>query len=696
MNKVQIFREATKKIVGMLAEKKIKVTQSGVNAYVKYNERSGKPEVVNLPFIPDDASDKLLSAIQGFLDHEVAHVLFSDFATLKTVKTKHNDAGPMYNIVEDSFIERKMAKQFAGSGVNLRNVGEFFLETFTDKMLQEHPEEKIAVLMVPAIRAWAGQSVFQDYMKDKWDQIQEVVDALGDTVNDIAKCESSNDCMRVALEMHEKVKHFQPPKEQKPQNKNSPKKEKGADQQGDQSGESSDSPEKGENSDNKGKNKDKSQNEENEEKSNEQGDSEESGKDSDENQNEEGSASGQDKGDEQNEKPEEGADQSSGGKKEKKDDGPENETNDGSDGEGSGDEIEGHTKSGEDDLAEAHDEVHEEYQAGSGWTKPDLMKQLEKLAEMDFDSIVSKEISEIAEKAAVESDYVVYSKDHDVIKTLEVKNDMTWYVGQMVSAVDHMVGPLQKDLERAIAARSKSMWVPGYRSGRMHSASLAKLVAFKDPQIFRRKHETNNKDVAVTLLVDLSGSMSQMRKIVVATQTAYALSSVLERIGITHEILGFTTGRKIKENTDNKGNSYVCYSRVEALHIPIIKAFNERLTPVVKSRIAAMQSDVDMRNNVDGESLQIAAARLSACRQTRKILMVLSDGNPVAQDNYTGNLRDHLKKVVKEIEQSGIDVLGLGIISQAVKKYYPKHIVLSDVAELPTTVIKEIKQLLLK
>lgn len=75
MLKAVIVREAVIKLVQVLTERKIKVTQRGSKAYVRYN-RDGSPSVVNVPYIPDDASEEYLAAIQGFLDHEVAHVLF--------------------------------------------------------------------------------------------------------------------------------------------------------------------------------------------------------------------------------------------------------------------------------------------------------------------------------------------------------------------------------------------------------------------------------------------------------------------------------------------------------------------------------------------------------------------------------------------------------------------------------------------
>lgn len=97
-----------------------------------------------------------------------------------------------------------------------------------------------------------------------------------------------------------------------------------------------------------------------------------------------------------------------------------------------------------------------------------------------------------------------------------------------------MVGPLQKDLQRAISARSASVYTGGHKSGRLHGASLSRILTGRD-DVFRQKQVNKTKDVAVSLLVDASGSMSSYDKITIAGYTAYALASVLDNLGIPSE-----------------------------------------------------------------------------------------------------------------------------------------------------------------
>jgi cobalamin biosynthesis protein CobT len=213
--------------------------------------------------------------------------------------------------------------------------------------------------------------------------------------------------------------------------------------------------------------------------------------------------------------------------------------------------------------------------------------------------------------------------------------------------------------------------------------------------VFRKRHETTSKDVAVSLVIDCSGSMSGS-KIHTATQAAYALSSVLERIGISHEVVAFTTGQPAASYGELEAEAKKIgrgFTRIEALYMPILKGFNERLKTEVKERFGWLPNSRVLRNNIDGECVEIAARRLMARRESGKVMIVLSDGAPACQGDMQA-LQRHLKQVVKNIEKAGVKTVGIGIESSEVTKFYPKNIVLHNVSELPDRVIKELRHLL--
>lgn len=317
----------------------------------------------------------------------------------------------------------------------------------------------------------------------------------------------------------------------------------------------------------------------------------------------------------------------------------------------------------------------------------------------NFSNAMSSIITGDTVDTAKTVEYLVYSRSNDVIENLHIGKEYkhSMFTEEIQDKVDHMVGPLQKDLERAITARSLAQWENGRRRGRLHSANLVRL-ATGDDRVFRRKIESETKDVAFSLVIDMSGSMHG-GKITVATQAAYALSSVLERLRINHEVICFTTddipggdAKRMHAEEKMMGRSY---SRQESLYMPVLKNFGERFGAPVNARFGWLPNTRSMRNNVDGESVEIAVRRLMAQKQTGKAMIVLSDGQPAgAGDNKA--LRNHLKDVVKRSTALGVNMVGIGINSDAVAEYYPKHVVLRDIKDLPSQVIKELRALLLK
>jgi len=641
MKKSILVREKVSAVVAMLARKKIKVTQQGSKAYTKYT-RSGEIELINIPYIPDDASQEFLDAIEGFLDHEVGHALFSDVSVIDQA-SKQGVAG-LHNLIEDTFVERRMAEVFPGSGNHLSSVGRFFLQNYTDKKIAEGGEDVVGAVMVPAVRALAGQAIYKDYMEDKWSIVEEPMSKVGEYLTrELPKIASSADALRVA-------KHAA----------------KLLDQDSEEGDADGDSPSESKKTAKGNKSKKKSAKGGEKEREKEAPESEDLESEDLESEEAE-STDGEDNSDDSDESDE-------------SDDSDESDESTDDDDEGS----EGDEKPGEDEKPSE---------------KP--KKKLSDSSELSgFDKKLDEVLSNVSARAARDAKYLVWTTDHDKIEPLDAGEFHEASVKDMQDRVDHMVGPLQKDLERAIASMSKSIWTAGHRSGRINATALARLTSFNDERAFRRKHEHTANDVAVTLLIDCSGSMTSNNRIRVASETAYALASVLERIRISTEVLGFSTGRDFSAEAHSEARRLgVTYARYEALNMPIIKGFAERVTPTVKNRLAYLGNRSYqhglLRNNVDGECVQIAATRLSQRREKRKILMVLSDGKPACAHD-SGLLHAHLKGAVKDAEKGGIEVLGIGIQTSDPKKYYPKCVTLNNVSDLPGTVIREIKKLLVK
>ncbi|WP_441835510.1 cobaltochelatase CobT-related protein, partial [Paraburkholderia caledonica] len=99
--------------------------------------------------------------------------------------------------------------------------------------------------------------------------------------------------------------------------------------------------------------------------------------------------------------------------------------------------------------------------------------------------------------------------------------------------------PLKEKLERALSADERTRWRREQERGEIDRTSLAKLATspgYRTP--FRTQRAAKGRDVAVTLLIDRSGSMAG-RKIELARLCATALCDALTQLSFDCEVLGY-------------------------------------------------------------------------------------------------------------------------------------------------------------
>lgn len=656
-DRIYILREAIVIVAQMLSGKGIKVTQRGLTAFVT-PDADGRPVSVNIPYIPDNATEELCQAIQGFLDREVAHILFTDFVAFNKIASNpplHNLA----NIIEDARIEKAMAQKYRGCGGNLRNTGEFFLKKFTAPEMQRAEMEgdkarMIGVLTVPLLRSMSGQDLFTEFMRGKEHHVEELYEKIKDMGPKLEKCASTDEAIELAREIRRRLTDEEEEEEGEGEGEGS-----GGGKGKSSSGKGKGKPSKGKGPAKKGKGKPEPKEPGEEEEEEESGPTAGGGEE------------------EEPADPEEGEEPAD----------PEDPDEEGEgDEEGESDEVE----TEDEDWEKSEDREIESLDCSA------IMNAIDKENANGFDEQMSTAISDDAFKAAKHSEYLIYTKDQDVIEPLVIgKEYRSEMFTSMADKTDHMVGPMQKDLERAIVARSRSIYVGGKRAGRLHSAGLARLVT-GDDRVFRTREDNTTKDVAVSLVIDISGSMNGS-KIHLAAQSAYALASVLDRLKIANEVICFTTGPGYGSSPDAQKEAERLgrrFTREESLYMPIVKGFDERISTETKQRFGWLPNSRVMRNNVDGECVEIAARRLLARREKGKLMIVLSDGAPACAGD-SGRVAKHLKDVVKDLTASGMNVIGIGIQSDAVRQFYPKNLVINDVDELPKQVMSELRRLLL-
>lgn len=755
--KIYELREVITKLVPMLAGKGLVVTQRGSQAFVKTDLRTRKPISVNIPQISDKASDDFIRAIQGFIDHEVAHVLITDFEVYGGAPTPEQMRDSKVrafmnsmNIIEDTMIEREIVKIFPGSRQNIAHLREHFIEKITKEALKGVTDEKeqFRYLLVPAMRALAGHTEFQDFMNegDYWNQplVKGLVDALDPaTLTALKTCSSTKETLVIARTMHDilyppapptplvttpededadaddqpnkkagvgsgkgKRDHDEPEEDDEPEEADGPGEGKSTapekDEEEDEDDDGGDSDSDDDNANEEDEEKSESDDAEDEAEEDPDLDAEEdddAGDDAgdDDGSSDDGDDEEDDAGDEDGDADQDDAESDAGSA------GSSGDNADDAEGAGGAGEFDPEVENGGDHGEfEDTDEDEGESVAGGG-VGSDIAKSMFDFEDDAFEGadISSALALEITEQSVADladrTEYVVYTREGDRIEPLNVPEINAKWVPELEAEVAQMAGRMQKDIERIMASQSHVIKIAGHRRGKLHAPSLYR-VSQGDDRVFTQKQEHISKDTAVSLVVDNSGSMggAKMRLAMIA---AYALSQTLDRVKIAHEVIGFTTGdwnglprSLLDAMSDDMRKTGIRYERATPIVMPIYKSFDERVTPLVKKRFAyALNAQRGLNGNIDGESLEYAAQRLFKQPEKRKVMIVLSDGMPAG-----GPLCEpHLKYVIKDLGRLGVDCIGIGILSDAVKKFYPKHVVLNKVEELPIEVMQKIKELLL-
>lgn len=258
---------------------------------------------------------------------------------------------------------------------------------------------------------------------------------------------------------------------------------------------------------------------------------------------------------------------------------------------------------------------------------------------------------------------------------------------------------LRRTLERKLAAKMKRSWVGGQQKGRLDSRRLVGAYTGSE-NIYKQREDSDDIDTAVMILIDHSLSMDT--RIDMAAKSCVAIASALENTNISYAIQGFTTDSDVMPNSAiPESTQHDLYNSFSPLVTIRYKEFGDKLSRV-KGYLGGIGGTFNTcaEYNVDGLSVDQSGRELLRRPEKRKVLMVLSDGQPA--DGYMsmvcGNgheYKSHLESVVLSLMSDGIDVFGIGIESDVVTRYYPNCAVLWDLNDLESEVIGKMDDLLI-
>src|SRR6476659_9004198 len=273
------------------------------------------------------------------------------------------------------------------------------------------------------------------------------------------------------------------------------------------------------------------------------------------------------------------------------------------------------------------------------------------------------------------------------------------YLDKQLSHLQGVVARLANRLQRRLMAQQNRSWEFDLEEGSLDPSRLPRIIIDPfQPLSFRQESDTNFRDTVVTLLIDNSGSM-RGRPITVAATCADILARTLERCGVKVELLGFTTrawkGGLSREAWLQSGKP-ANPGRLNDLRHIIYKSADAPWRRARKN-LGLMMREGLLKENIDGEALAWAHHRLLGRAESRRILMVISDGAPVDDSTLSVNpgnyVEKHLREVIGDIQARDlVELIAIGI-GHHVTRYYQRAVTIVDAEELGGTMMKKLTEL---
>jgi len=601
-----------------------------------------------LPSLPEPMEDDLERMIVGYLDHEMGHVAFSDFEVLKKFSEQHPGAEGLLNVVEDALVERKGMQRWPGVRANLDAMFRQVRGRVMSRLREASPFRRFCTAV------YLKLSHHQDMLG-----LSKCLAGYEDLLDGYAAVKNSHGAAELAEQLLDRWCKNNPPQKapQPPPDGTASDVDKEPHGNADGDGESSDSGDAGNGC------------------SNPNGESEES---------EAAGALGNDP-------------KSDAGEADDVDDAnnADSEDADGKDGNGSAPESD----PDQDAESQADEAASGDQPANSASGKEEAPAGAEtggaSVASGQGGDVGGALIAEVLAEAIAESiaqadpstRYRVFTKQHDRIEVIADANEQD--VKALLATGVDTVRRLRRGLANALRSAEKRWWREEQSQGHLSPRTLHRLCMDRPSlNVFRTRAMVQGRSTAVGIALDASGSMTT-QKMDVARASMRVLLEALHDLKIPTEAFTFTTGEAFTINEaagqtgEDIGTIRERFSRFSNLEIGLIKRYEEP----VKAAMRRLPGICGTGLTPLGEAMLIGAGRLAARPESRKIMLVLTDGR-AGCEACDQSACHHAKQAAMKIAASGIELVGVGIMDESLQEIVSDTIVVHHLEDLPAQLCK--------
>jgi cobalamin biosynthesis protein CobT len=163
--------------------------------------------VITLPVSTFGDMPLLKKHLHGLLDHETAHVIYTDSDVFKEIKEMADKRAAMlrkhvWNACEDRWIERDYSKQFRGVAQNLESVNNA-IQVKGERDWEEGRVDQLGKIIFALELCWRGVKTPSDFIKDP--EVGALLQIMHDVVSDMDNVDTSQKALALADKILDRI-----------------------------------------------------------------------------------------------------------------------------------------------------------------------------------------------------------------------------------------------------------------------------------------------------------------------------------------------------------------------------------------------------------------------------------------------------------------------------------------------------------